>query len=414
MKKTFTIEVENLEQLKVLVKKANRIEKKLGYKKTILSEGQRYFKNCTLSFIGNLDKKTTIQKNVIDIELYRDNYIHDLENIRYTLLAKLEHFTENFENYVTVLNEEIFNYYTLEELKKLKQNCNHCNTNRKRKYTYIIRDNISHEIMQIAKNCLKEYTLIDNIENIAEYFNNITEIEYLTFKEEKEISSKDYLFYIQDNKLYNTLEILTVVKEVLKKHNYISKAQAYHTREKTTTERVEELFFKKKGNIIIDDSIKNDIKDFLSYDKKQYYNDYEENDNCFIFKLNKLLTYDFVKYESICYLSSFFKILESIRKKEKRKQEEEQVSKKISQLTYKEKDKIELKLTLTNFKTYTSDYYYNSTTTYYYFKDSNNITFLWKSSKRINELKNDIIVNLKGTIKEIQKDKIILTRCKII
>ena len=414
MKKTFTIEVEKIEQLKVLVKKANRIEKKLGYKKTILSEGQRYFKNCTLSFIGNLDKKTTIQKNVIDIELYRDNYIHDLENIRYTLLAKLEHFTENFENYVTVLNEEIFNYYTLEELKKLKQNCNHCNTNRKRKYTYIIRDNINHEIMQIAKNCLKEYTLIDNIENIAEYFKNITEIEYLTFKEEKEISSKDYLFYIQDNKLYNTLEILTVVKEVLKKHNYISKAQAYHTREKTTTERVEELFFKKKGNIIIDDSIKNDIKDFLSYDKKQYYNDYEENDNCFIFKLNKLLTYDFVKYESICYLSSFFKILESIRKKEKRKQEEEQVSKKISQLTYKEKDKIELKLTLTNFKTYTSDYYYNSTTTYYYFKDSNNITFLWKSSKRINELKNDIIVNLKGTIKEIQKDKIILTRCKII
>ena len=414
MKKTFTIEVEKLEQLKVLVKKANRIEKKLGYKKTTLSEGQRYFKNCTLSFIGNLDKKTTIQKNVIDIELYRDNRIHNLENMRYTLLAKLEHFTENFENYVTVLNEEIFNYYTLEELKKLKQNCNHCNTNRKRKYTYIIRDNINHKITQIAKNCLKEYTLIDNIENIVEYFNNITEIEYLTFKEEKEISNKDYSFYIQDNKLYNTLEILTVVKEVLKKHNYISKAQAYHTGEKTTTERVEELLFKKKGSIIIDDNIKENIREFLSYDKKQYYNDYEENDNCFIFKLNKLLTYDFVKYESICYLSSFFKILESIRKKEKRKQEEEQASKKISQLTYKEKDKIELKLTLTNFKTYTSDYYYNSTTTYYYFKDSNNITFLWKSSKIINELKNDTIVNLKGTIKEIQKDKIILTRCKII
>ena len=76
--------------------------------------------------------------------------------------------------------------------------------------------------------------------------------------------------------------------------------------------------------------------------------------------------------------------------------------------------RIELKgLVVDNNRTYNNNYGFGTTTTYYYFKDKNN-TYLWKSSRIFDELQIGKIINIKGTVKSIEADKIILTRCKLI
>ena len=329
---------------------------------------------------------------------------------KFIIYAKIEHI-ENMHNRVKVFNEKIFDMYSLEELKALEPKCEHCNTNRYRKYTYLLYDTHKKKIIQIARTCMKKYTLIENIERYLDYLEAISQFgEIKEFNDETMTKEGWYNYYGNSVAYCNKLEAVTIIKEITNKYGYASKQQGY---KKSTYERViEEL--RQRKNIIVDSTVADDIKEFLEYDKKKYYKNYRREDDNFIFSLEKILSYDFIQRKDIGILCYFYNSLEQIRNKVKEIEEINSITKDNSNVEIQEGKRIELKgLVVDNNRTYNNDFGFGTTTTYYYFKDKNN-TYLWKSSRIFDELQIGKIINIKGTVKSIEADKIILTRCKLI
>ena len=250
--------------------------------------------------------------------------------------------------------------------------------------------------------------MLENIEKILDYMEVMTEIGYACendfIEKMNEYSWRDY---VRVNNYYEKIKVLTLAKKIVNKYGYISRANAREGY--ATIDMVKEKY---NSDIKVDESIYNDIKEYLAYDKKKYTKNYHMDDECFTFKLEKILTYDYVTNSDIGILCYFFNALEQIRKKV---QVEKDLKEKMqsNNIELKEKTRIQLSgIVLVSDKTYYNNYY-NSSTTYYYFKD-NNRTYLWKSSNIIENLEIGKVFNLKGTIKEIAEDKIVLTRCKLI
>ena len=250
---------------------------------------------------------------------------------------------------------------------------------------------------------------VQNIEKILDYMEVMTEIGYACENDFIEkMDAYSWNNYIKVNNYYEKIKVLSLAKKIVNKYGYISRANAREGY--ATIDMVKEKY---NSDIKVDESIYNDIKEYLAYDKKKYTKNYHMDDECFTFKLEKILTYDYVTNSDIGILCYFFNALEQIRKKVQVEKDLKEKMQDNNNIEFKEKTRIELKgIVLVSDRTYSSDYYYGSTTTYYYFKD-NNRTYLWKSSNIIEGLEVGKIVNIKGTIKEISDDKIILTRCKL-
>lgn len=78
-------------------------------------------------------------------------------------VASVEH-TEKGNIFTSITGIEIPDrYYTSKPV------CEHCNTNRYRKYTYIVRNNETGEFKQVGKSCLKDFTHGMSAEAIAQY-----------------------------------------------------------------------------------------------------------------------------------------------------------------------------------------------------------------------------------------------------
>lgn len=78
-------------------------------------------------------------------------------------VASVEH-TENGNVFSGILGIEVpERYYNSQPI------CEHCNTNRYRKYTYIIRNRETNEFRQVGKACLKDYTGGMSAEAVARY-----------------------------------------------------------------------------------------------------------------------------------------------------------------------------------------------------------------------------------------------------
>ena len=78
-------------------------------------------------------------------------------------VASVEH-TENGNVFSGILGIEVpSRYYNSKPI------CEHCNTNRFRKYTYIIRNKKTGEFRQVGKACLKDYTGGMSAEAVAQY-----------------------------------------------------------------------------------------------------------------------------------------------------------------------------------------------------------------------------------------------------
>ena len=413
MKKTVIVELSQEEKINSLIKVANKIEKRL-----FLNSLSTVRKNCVydkekkiiVNYLDSTTKEHNIKIQVVKLELnINDELLNLLKENNFTCYAKLEH-NNGIENRIKVFNEKIFDYYTLEQLKELEANCDHCNTNRYRKITYLLFDKKKNKIMQIARTCLKHYTMLENIEKILDYMEVMTEIGYACENDFIEkMDAYSWNNYIKVNNYYEKIKVLSLAKKIVNKYGYISRANAIEGY--ATIDMVKEKY---NSDIKVDESIYNDIKEYLAYDKKKYTKNYRKDDDCFTFTLEKLLTYDYISSSDIGILCYFFNSLESIRKKVQVENEIKEKMQDNNNIELKEKTRVELKgIVLVSDRTYSSDYYYGSTTTYYYFKD-NNRTYLWKSSNIIEGLEVGKIVNIKGTVKSIEADKIILTRCKLI
>ena len=88
---------------------------------------------------------------------------------------------DNYE-FVAKLEKNIndtFIYYGDESVpKKQKQvrTCQHCNSNRQRKYYYILKNNLTNEYITVGKSCLIDFIGHKSADKIADYFQNFKKI----------------------------------------------------------------------------------------------------------------------------------------------------------------------------------------------------------------------------------------------
>lgn len=113
--------------------------------------------------------------------------------------------------------------------------CEHCNTKRVRKDTYLIFNEVTKEFKQVGKSCLNDFTNGLSAENVAQYISWFDEV--IEGQEVMPLNSKKY---------YSVELIILNAIETIKHYGFISKTMAMESNDrfiKTTTERVMEFMF---------------------------------------------------------------------------------------------------------------------------------------------------------------------------
>lgn len=406
MKKKYSVLLEKKKNIEKLISKYKRMTKKQMIKTDLeFKFGKEYLGERNIYLVkekGN-SEKISIPCTKIDLEIEASEEF--VKGKDYDILAKLDHSYPGDSNMVTIYNSNLLPY-SLEQLKKIEAKCEHCNTKRLRNVTFLVYDSENKKIKQIAKNCLKEYTGYMNIFKELEFREEFEE----TIKECNEsypiCSSEvgEYKYVIP------TLLALKTIEKVIKENGYISKKEAYYVGSKSTADIVALEILNQEINEEETEKYKNLVKEFLNIDKEQYSDNYEKNDTCFMFKMEKILSYEYVTQKELGILACFFFALNKLKKNISN----ENVVTKYNNLNYKEKEKIDIEAKFENVAIYPSSYSYG-TVSYYYF-ENNNINFRWKTSSYSEDLKKGEKVRIKATVKKINIEKLIveIIRCKII
>ena len=105
--------------------------------------------------------------------------------------------------------------------------CEHCNTNRSRKDTYIVYNMETKEYKQVGKSCLREYTNGLSAELVAQYLSYFTELE----EQEQSFPAS----YSHGQRYYDVEELLRVAVETVKHFGYVpSGVEGYTTKARCT------------------------------------------------------------------------------------------------------------------------------------------------------------------------------------
>jgi hypothetical protein len=113
--------------------------------------------------------------------------------------------------------------------------CEHCNTKRVRKDTYLIFNETTKKFKQVGKSCLQDFTNGLSAENVAQYISWFDEII-----EGQEVAP------MNSNKYYSVETIILNAIETIKHYGFISKRMAMESEDRfviTTTERVIDFMF---------------------------------------------------------------------------------------------------------------------------------------------------------------------------
>lgn len=386
MKKSITMNFENMDYLKNEVEKLNKKAKKLNCKPIIIE-------NEVTFFTENKDTKEIYKMISFDIE-------YDLINIEnYKILAQLNHtYDENIVNLIDRNFQVDEKYYTI------KGYCNHCNINHARKITYLIQDE-NGKIKQIGKSCLKDYIGYDisGILNMIECINNIE--ENISDYEKSNIGDR-YAKYI------NTIDFLNIEKMVIEKFGYISNSKAQETDNIPTSFRITNIlygdrkYFSDEYREILDKKYQMSEKNEIFEDVKNALNWLEnlktsEIDNNYIRNLKTISSGEYFNGKEIGYMSSlltsYYRANNQNIKKEEKKEE------KISEYYGNIGEKIQINVTFKHFSSFETMY---GISKLYIFEDEKGNIFTWFTTTNL-DINYEDKITIKATIKEhtIYEDK---------
>lgn len=310
-------------------------------------------------------------------------------------------------NIIRGYGEKVLEYY-----RNCKLTCDHCGTNRRRKYAYLIKNLITGEYKLVGKSCLKLYTDGLSAEMVAAYMDGMSVLE----ENHNEFSSVP-----TNHKVYvNTKRYLTYVAETVRCFGYVKKnnecyetptcyealdfmdADSGHNRRcnKYTKERLEDLVNNRNFD---PESRESFVDDAISWIAQQ------DTTNEYMHNLKILIANEYTEVKNVGYVASLIvtynKHLEKTEKKEK-----ERFIKSKSEFVGEIKERITIDID--SFKVLTgweTDYGY---TLMYEIVSKNNI-FIWKTSKYIPDNAKSLI----GTVKAHNEFRGIkqteLTRCRI-
>jgi hypothetical protein len=290
--------------------------------------------------------------------------------------------------------------------------CEHCNSDRYRKYTYIVQNIVTEEYKMVGKSCLKDF--LGHVD--PTFYAN-----YLQWLADPELSEYEDMSTGHNEYRINTNEYLCFVSACIKDSGWTSRTKAKESEgmlESTSDYALEAMksiikpVYDKYGRKIEfpipEDNDLELVNNALNWAKslKGELNDY-------LYNINLLAQEETIKYKDLGFVAS---IIPSYKKTNEKEIEKKKVieQKQKSCFVGNIGEKITKELIYVNSYSYETQY---GTTWIHKFIDSDNNTYVWKTSNYLNVDQGNLI-SIKGTIKdhnEYREEKqTILTRCKII
>ena len=295
--------------------------------------------------------------------------------------------------------------------------CEHCNSNRHRNDTYLVRNTITGEFKQVGRTCLKDFTNGLDAELVALYESYIHEVE-----EASEISFGSFNY----TRYYDIVKFVEITAELVNRVGFVSASNGDFDRPSTkvvvgdiydystgrlsgkleeSIERyINKIGFKFNNNTTIEEAHK----------ALEWIRNLEDVDFGYMSNLKTVCSSDYIESRNFgiaaSLITAYKRAMDFIKKNEEK--ENELNSKKSSEFFGNIKDKIELNvISSKRVGSYENEY---GVTNIYEFIDSNNNVFIWKTGNDIP----DNVRKIKGTIKDHSEyrgvKQTILTRCKVI
>lgn len=384
----FTIYANRLEEVVKKLEKLENKAKKYG-KKLNFSVGEEHPETIAIRDIDHITQtiytKNTCVVAAVDIEVDFNSFIC-LDGWR--VVAQIDHGDSgNVVNLIDPKEQISAIWYSL------KPFCDHCNTNRRRNITFIVR----HEngiYKQVGKSCLMDYTGISPaLVAMAAEIKDIC----IDSNSEKGCYNSD----INNIKMFSIRDILAASVESIEKYGYIKSDFP-----NSTKSNVLEMLHKQTET---SEKSKKEAENIINWLKNLDVNMGIERD------CKSLICGEYVKIKHIGKLAympiSYKKALEQKQKEieQSARKEAEKVSNYVGTVGEKVTFTAEKAVLLTSYPT---EYGY----TYVYKFISNSNVFVWFSSRNVEGVKDRCTI--KGTVKSHSEregvKQTILTRCKVI
>ena len=392
-----------------LEKKLNRIHKKC----------EKYGCDFHYDIVGESYEKverkdgSKVTVKFIEVEVEGTAIINDWE-----FVASVEHTTGGNIIRCAMADVEVPKKYWTSDMY-----CEHCNTNHKRKYCYIVRNTKTNEFRQVGKTCLKDYTGISA--EIATAYLSLREL----FEEVHEHYEDDV--YDSNKNYFKIDEVLAYGAEIINHFGYISKRKVAEAAEEDIvliptitkvnqyimadynliggSERVaikdemDEIGFNKDSDKVI-----TEVENALNWLKEQ------EATDGYMNNLKVICNMEYIEWKHmgilISLLPTYHKTVDDNIKSEKAKAKSEHIGN-IGDKINIDCESFEL--------LYVSENWVNSyrcvLTHVYKITDKSGNVYIWRASRGIDEIEK--IIKVTGTVKDhnnyngIKQTQV--TRCKV-
>lgn len=396
-----------------------RLQKQL---KTIENKCKKYNVDFTFNILEPAEFREVVDQETGETHLARFIPVEaegTISHDNWSFVAVLEHSKEG-----NVIRNYSKDLKVPERYRNTTCICEHCNTKRSRKDTYVIYNNESGEFKQVGKSCLMEYTRGLSAEDVARYISWFESI----IKGEAPSSRGGWSRY------YDTIELVQYAIECVKhwgytKHDY----EQYIDSPRSTRERVMDYLYLDHGWTI---EVATREKFQAELNAVNFKHDSEENtalakemiawasafnsntDNNYRHNLKVVCRKEAVDRRDIGILISlvpaYHKYLNQIAEDAKRKEEQEKVAQ-VSKWVGQEGERITAKLQSFEHM-YTGDSIYGPTYLFKMVDVDGNILNWWTSSWI--DLETQQVVEVTGTVKKHEEyrgiKQTVLTRCKTV
>ena len=313
---------------------------------------------------------------------------------------------ENIINKFPGIEEEI------PEIYRKGRKCDHCNIERYRIKTYLVKSTETNEYKQVGSTCIKDFLGgWGNPVALAEGFSLLTDAFNFCLK----AGGEDDLFYRSGYSQPDYFETLAVVAKAIvfiKQYGYANSSSVY-----STAARIRDSYDLQKKEAISKedfDNAKEEAEKCLTWIREKYSNILWDGIEDFTYNMYTIAKQEFISMKMFGYMA-YLPIM--MKKEIERVKEKEQDSN--SNYVGTVGERITLKLTINNYFTIDGSY---GITYIYKMKDESGNVFTWFSSNLImkedgTEPEYPVIAEVTGRIKahseyrEIKQT--ILTRCKI-
>lgn len=366
--RTYSIPEDNMEAME---KKLARIERKCS---------KNHIEFC-YNKVGEHYEEVDVDDKHYLVKFYDIEVEGSLRHNGWTFIGSIDHMPQrNVIRVATLDNTIIPEYYFT-----APGACDHCNTNRARKYTFLIRNDETGEWKQVGRNCLQEYTNGLSAEDVANFYS------YLNAVEDGENCGSGRI----TNHYFTLVDAVALAKYFIDTEGFKSTRQY-----ESTASQVAVAFF---GGFDID-------RKYYDYAEAciNYYAGIEHSNESYIANLHAIALNDCFNAKQIGFVASMPKAYDRVLAQE---EVVKAAQKSNSQFVGEVGERITVEIASTRLVWSGENYYGSSNLIEFVDKDGN--VFTWFTSCPFKE--NATVVT--GTIKEHKEYKgvnqTVLTRCKI-